>query len=67
LEPEIDTRLAVETGTALVLSFDASSEAVRDDPPSQPPPRLLVRKPQPATEASVTVKAKPAITVRDNE
>jgi len=40
---------------------------LRDDPPNQPPPRLLVRKPQPATEASVTAKAKPAITVRDNE
>jgi hypothetical protein len=65
LAPEIDTRLVDETGTALVLSLDASSEALRDDPPSHPPPKLLVRKPQPATEASVTAKTKPEITTRD--
>ena len=65
MEPEIDTRLVDETGTAAVFSLDASSEALRDDPLNQPPPRLLVRKPQPATEASAIAKAKPEITTRD--
>jgi hypothetical protein len=55
----------LETGTAAVLSLDASSEALLDDPPNHPPPRLLVRKPQPANEASTTAKAKPEITRRN--
>jgi hypothetical protein len=66
LAPAIDTRLAVEIGTALVLSFDDSIEALLDEPPNQLPPKLLVRKPQPASEASVTAKAMTEITVRES-
>jgi hypothetical protein len=54
----------VEIGTALVLSFDDSIEALLDEPPDQPPPKLLVRKPQPASEASVIAKAKIKTTTR---
>jgi hypothetical protein len=64
LAPAIDTRLAVETGTALVLSFDDSIEALLDDPPNQLPPKLLVRKPQPASEASVIAKTEVETTTR---
>jgi hypothetical protein len=64
LAPAIDTRLVVEIGTALVLSLDDSIEALLDEPPNQPPPKLLVRNPQPASEASVTAKAKVETTTR---
>jgi hypothetical protein len=62
LEPVIDTRLVLETGTALVLSFEAWTELPPADPPSQPPPKLLVRNPQPATDASAKAKANPVST-----
>ena len=57
-------RLVLETGTALVLSFDAWTEAPPADPPSQPPPKLLVRSPQPATDASIAAKANPVSNTR---
>jgi hypothetical protein len=66
LAPAIDTRLAVEIGTALVLSLDASIEALLDEPPNHPPPKLLVRMPQPASEASVIAKAKVETTTRES-
>ena len=65
MDPAIDTRLGLTDGTELVLSLDAASELSLPDLPSHPLPKLLVRSPQPATDASASAKTKPDSTTRD--